>query len=304
LIIGIVDIGSNTVRLNVYSIKKNKICLMFSKKVQAGLINYKKKKILTEDGIKILTDTIKDFLKILKFLNISNYHFFATASLRNIKNKEVVLKQVKDKVGVQIEIISGEEEAELSFNGAISNINTKNGILIDVGGGSTEIVIFKNNTPIYKTSLPIGSLSLFNTYVDHMLPTAEEAKSIREEVINQLNKDPIKQETMSNMVCIGGTIRAINKLLIMEKLHDESKDIIPSVLLKKLEIQLENNNKETYMKILKVKASRIHTLVPGLIIIDTICDYFNVQNVQVSPYGVREGYVHTKILKEENHGKK
>jgi exopolyphosphatase/guanosine-5'-triphosphate,3'-diphosphate pyrophosphatase len=277
---------------------------MFSKKVQAGLINYKKKKILTEDGIKILTDTIKDFLKILKFLNISNYHFFATASLRNIKNKEVVLKQVKDKVGVQIEIISGEEEAELSFNGAISNINTKNGILIDVGGGSTEIVIFKNNTPIYKTSLPIGSLSLFNTYVDHMLPTAEEAKSIREEVINQLNKDPIKQETMSNMVCIGGTIRAINKLLIMEKLHDESKDIIPSVLLKKLEIQLENNNKETYMKILKVKASRIHTLVPGLIIIDTICDYFNVQNVQVSPYGVREGYVHTKILKEENHGKK
>ena len=98
LITGIVDIGSNTVRLNVYNIEKNNVELMFSKKLQVGLLNYRKKKILKPDGVKVLIETIENFLEILKFLKITNYHFFATASLRNIKNKDEVLKKVNKKL--------------------------------------------------------------------------------------------------------------------------------------------------------------------------------------------------------------
>lgn len=299
LITGIVDIGSNTVRLNVYNIEKNNVELMFSKKLQVGLLNYRKKKILKPDGVKVLIETIENFLEILKFLKITNYHFFATASLRNIKNKDEVLKKVKEETQISIEILSGEEEAELSFKGAISTITEDNGILIDVGGGSTEIVIFEDYTPKYKTSLPIGSLNLFNKFVNHMLPTDEEAELIRQETSNQLKQKNIKQTEISNMVGVGGTMRVINKLLIAQGLHEESEDTISTSLLRELENELKHNDKETYMKILKVKASRIHTLVPGLIIIDTICNYFNVKNVRVSQFGVREGYVHTKILKED-----
>ena len=298
LITGIVDIGSNTIRLNVYNINEENFELMLSKKVSAGLINYKKNKILNEQGIKILISTIQDFKKILDFLNIKNYHFFATASLRNIKNKDNVLKQVKDKTGISIELISGKEEAQLSFQGVVSSIKEKDGVLIDLGGGSTEIVIFEDSKSKLTFSLPIGSLSLFNKYVNHMLPTYEEAEDIREEVFHQLKVLKVPHLKIKNMVGVGGTIRAIKKLLISEGLQDESNNLIFSSLLKEVEKDLKHNDKKTYMKILKVKASRIHNLVPGLIVIDAISDYIGEREIQACKFGVREGYLNSKIIND------
>ena len=144
MLYGIVDIGSNTVRLNVYRCEDEDIRVVFSKKDNLGLVFYIKSGKLTNIGIEKLITVLKKIKKDFDYLNIESYRFFSTASLRNIKNSTEVIQIIKDKVNIDIDLLSGEEEGELSFCGSISTIKKDNGILIDLGGGSVEIVLFKN----------------------------------------------------------------------------------------------------------------------------------------------------------------
>ena len=80
--------------------------------------------------------------------------------MRNIENSDEVIQIIKDKVNIEIDLLSGEEEGELSFCGSISTIKRDDGILIDLGGGSVEIVLFKDRKIDEKYSIPIGSLKM------------------------------------------------------------------------------------------------------------------------------------------------
>lgn len=142
MLYGIVDIGSNTIRLKIYEYKNNKIKSVFSKKKTAGLIAYRDDGKLNDEGINILSSILNKFNKIMNLLNVSRRYFFATASLRNISNTYEIIDFIKEKIGVDIHILDDETEAQLSFNSVKSTgLSSDDGILIDVGGGSSEIIL-------------------------------------------------------------------------------------------------------------------------------------------------------------------
>ena len=156
MLYGIVDIGSNTIRLKIYEYKNNKIKSVFSKKKTAGLIAYRVDGKLNDEGINILSSILNKFNKIMNLLNVARRYFFATASLRNISNTYEIIAFIKEKIGVDIHILDDETEAQLSFNSVKSTgLSSDEGILIDVGGGSSEIIVFENKTPVDKGSLPV-----------------------------------------------------------------------------------------------------------------------------------------------------
>ncbi|MBV1768366.1 MAG: phosphatase, partial [Methanobacterium sp.] len=136
MLYGIVDIGSNTVRLNVYHCKEKDISLLFSKKENLGLVFFIKKGKLTTKGIEKLLNFLKKIKKDLDILKINSYTFFSTAILRNIENSAEVRGLIKEKLDIEIDLLSGEEEGELSFYGSITSIKKDHGVLIDLGGGS------------------------------------------------------------------------------------------------------------------------------------------------------------------------
>ncbi len=139
MLYGIVDIGSNTIRLKIYEYKNNKIKSVFSKKKTAGLIAYRDDGKLNDEGINILSSILNKFNKIMNLLNVARRYFFATASLRNISNTYEIIDFIKEKIGVDIHILDDETEAQLSFNSVKSTgLSSDDGILIDVGGGSSE----------------------------------------------------------------------------------------------------------------------------------------------------------------------
>jgi len=84
---------------------------------------------------------------------------FTTAALRNAKNSREAVAAIEERTGIKIQVISGDEEATFDFIGATHNLQNDSGLLIDIGGGSTEIVTYRDRQIQYKTSLPIGSLS-------------------------------------------------------------------------------------------------------------------------------------------------
>ncbi|MDD3049031.1 MAG: phosphatase [Bacilli bacterium] len=297
MLYGIVDFGSNTVRMNVYRCENEEAVLLFSKKRTVGLIAYVKKRVLSEEGIAKACAIIRSFKWELDCLNIKEYNIFSTASLRNLENREVVLKQIKKETGIAIEVLSGEKEANLSFLGATNNLQERNGILIDVGGGSSEIVLFKNKKVVDAYSMPIGSLQLYEQYIAEILPDKEEKKKIVKKIEEELDKLNMNRELKLPFMCaVGGSIRAVEKVLEELQIQRKGSPLINVNLLASLEEELMGNDKKTYHKILRVKPDRIHTLVPGLLIVKTIAAYFNVSFIQVSSYGVREGYLYAKIL--------
>jgi exopolyphosphatase/guanosine-5'-triphosphate,3'-diphosphate pyrophosphatase len=297
MLYGIIDIGSNTVRLNVYHCKHNEISSVFSKKENLGLVFFIKNGKLTGKGIEKLLKFLKKIKKDLEHLKINNCSFFSTAVLRNIENSDDVIQIVKDKVDIEIDLLSGEEEGELSFFGSFSTIKKDNGILIDLGGGSVEIVLFMNKKIMEKYSIPIGSLKMYNEYVSDMIPNKIESDSIKERTHSELKIIGINNEEKIPFMCgVGGSIRTIEKILLELNLQKKKADLIDVKLLKKLKKELNQNDKHTYYKILHVKPSRIHTLVPALLILESITSYFGCEEIQTSKNSVREGYLFKKIL--------
>lgn len=297
MLYGIVDIGSNTVRLNVYRCEDEDIRVVFSKKDNLGLVFYIKSGKLTNIGIEKLITVLKKIKKDFDYLNIESYRFFSTASLRNIENSADVIQIIKDKVNIDIDLLSGEEEGELSFCGSISTIKKDNGILIDLGGGSVEIVLFKDKKIDEEYSIPIGSLKMYNDYVSGMIPNENECNLIKERIYSELAKIGVNNEEKIPFICgVGGSIRAIGLILVDLNLQKKKADCIDVKLLKQLKNELNLNNKDTYNKILHVKPSRIHTLVPALLMLESITSYFGCEEIQISKFSVREGYLYKKIL--------
>ena len=302
MLYGVVDIGSNTVKLNVYNSRDNDISVEFSEKENLGLLFYINNGKLTDEGIEELVTVLKKMKNDLDYLKIDSYSFFSTASLRNIENSDEVIQIIKDQVNIEIDLLSGEEEGELSFFGSIPTIKRDDGILIDLGGGSVEIVLFKDRKIDEKYSIPIGFLKMFNDYVSDIIPNKKECKLIEKRTYSELDKIGFKNNEKIPFMCgVGGSIRAIKKILVSLDLQKKKADLIDVKLLKQLKEELKlnesNHNNYIYYKILHVKPSRVHTLVPALLIVDSITSYFGCEELQISKFSVREGYLHKKMLK-------
>ena len=296
MIYGIIDVGSNTIRLSLYKYENKKIVRLLNKKTMAGIIGYVKKGELSKEGIKIACEVLNEYKDIVKKFDVDNVYVFATASLRNISNTDEAISIIKENTGFSIDIILGEDEGIYDFVGAKQILDIENGLLIDIGGGSTEIVKYENNDIKKAYSIPVGSLNMYSKYVNKIIPTKDERDTIKEKVLYYL--DNLSGLESSKIACgVGGTIRSTGKLCTkIFKKKNEDKMIISSEIIKKLFKKLDEDEKMVIDKILKVVPDRVHTIIPGLVILKTIVNYYDIKEIYISPYGVREGYLFSKVL--------
>ena len=299
MIYAVVDIGSNTMRMNIYKCENKDISLLFTSKQSAGLAGYVENGIMSKKGIKKATDALRSFLEIVNHFEVDKMHVFATAALRNIYNSESAVSEIENKTGLDIDVISGEQEARLDFIGATKLFDLKEGILVDIGGGSTEIVTFKNQNIINAISFPLGSLNSYKMYVKEILPNKKEIKEIKNHLAKELSGLSEIEEGDYKVLCgVGGSIRATRKLNNWIYETPSDNNIISSKNLKSMVKFLSKGSKEAIDTILQVSPDRIHTILPGMIILNEIVKKYNSEEIIVSDYGVREGYLFDKVLKE------
>ena len=294
---GIVDIGSNTIRLVLYDIHKGKYKKLISKKKMAGLAGYIIDGKMSDQGIKKLIKILSSYQKISEIFQIQNMYYFATASLRNIQNSKEVIRRVKKEIGIYIELISGEEEGYLDYYAVSKEFHLKTGILMDVGGGSSELVAFKNDAILGNRSLPIGSLNLYSEYVHGILPGIEE-KIEMNQVIDQYLREYGHPVNVKQMIGIGGSIRAVH-MLVRELIGtDDREKGFYRKDLNELLYMTEKNERDFIRQMLKRKPDRLHTIVPGILIIGKLMDYCGCEEILVSDVGVREGFLQKRVMEE------
>lgn len=297
---GVVDVGSNTIRLSIYHCEGGRMKLLLNKKEMAGLAGYVKDGALSSVGIQVACRVLSGFRSLLDNFGIPDLYVFATASLRNIVNTDEALNAILASTGLSVDLLTGAEEAQLSFRGAALDSGAEEGVLADIGGGSTELVIFQNGAVVSGCSLPVGSLSLYSKYVDGLFPTQAERRAIRERIAAELEKGAAPH-ACRHLVGVGGTIRAAAKLCSDLYGADRDSPTLPAEELRSLYKALKKGDQATLRQILRSVPDRVHTILPGLLILNTVLKAYGVETVSISSCGVREGYLLDRVLspKEE-----
>lgn len=294
----VIDIGSNTIRLSVFKVSLTGLELVFTKKESAGLAQFiDKNNNMNDEGIQKAIDTLKQFNMILNNVTFNEVYVFATAAIRNAKNSLYVVDCIERETGFSIVILSDSEESTFAYYGASQSLDINEGLLIDLGGGSTEVVLYSGGNIRYEVSIPLGTLNIYNKHVKKLFPTKKEIKAIKKEYNKQLNKIKFKNMNIKidNVCGVGGSCRASLKIINRKhKLPSYNNVYDVKVINEIIESSIEDKNK-TLHELIKVVPDRIHTIMPGLIVIQTICEYFECNMMLISPYGVREGYLWNKV---------
>ena len=294
-IYGIVDLGSNVMSLNIYLYEMGVLKSIFNDDRESVTAKYTVDGNLTPEGIEKLIQMLNDFYSEMDLRNVTIRYTFATASLRKLNNCEEVLSAVKNSNGIEIQVLSGEDEALYGFIAVKYRDLTSDseGLLIDVGGGSTEIVDFINKTPISTESMPIGSRSCYQDYVyPNILPDETDILEIQNRVEEELSKLVVNGTTSVNdLYGNGGTIYTIKRILIYLGYIDNETYIIQTSMLDTLLNKLMENATETIRIIDEVDKSRETTLMPGLVMVKQIATHFYVQEFHFCRGRLEEGVV-------------
>lgn len=276
--LGIIDIGSNTVRLAVY----DGLAVISGKVNYAGLISYISDGNISEKGLDILCSSVAEMVEYCK--DCDTYYAFATASLRDINNKNELLNTVYQRTGVKIDIISGEKEAEYDYLGLKLHYNTNTGAAFDLGGGSAQLITFENDRVTSHTSKKIGVLKLYNTFVDGIFPSSAEEASIREYIRHELTAFTSKKHEFA--YAMGGSASALAKLY--QKIFTKDKDEFTLSELKSF-FKLPENIIQSAVP------ERLYTIRPALITIEEICTVLKTDKIKCVSCGVRDGIIKSFI---------
>lgn len=292
----VIDIGSNTIRLSVYDINGREIKPLFNRKKTSALISYVDENgCMTDQGIKKAVSVLQGFKQIIENINVEHVFPFATASFRNIQNRRKVLDEIKKNTGFDVNVISGEEEGVCGFVGSAYHVALDSGLLVDIGGGSTELVFYKDRKICRTYSLPIGSLSLFANFVEGLIPTKLECKMIKRFVRERLREIEPDEAPGAILCGVGGTSRAVCKLV------NDYFDIPLSnrrIDLDQMKLLMNSfyDEEDGVDRILRIVPERIHTIIPGMLLLRTIAKFYCCKEIIVSEYGVREGYLIRTVL--------
>lgn len=297
---GIIDIGSNTIRLVVYEVSNGDVSRVFNKKITAGLAGYiNKDHEMTKKGVRTAISSLLELRKITDGIHLEETSVFATAPLRNINNTAEVVEQIHDETGFIIQVLDGKQEATYGFVGLRQNTSLEEGIMLDIGGGSTEVVSFYKNEALTACSIPWGSLNLYRKYVDGIMPSEAELQEIDRKMRKQLGKVELPKRSYRLPLCVeGGTARAVQKVLtekVPEALHDGRYG--RKYLRRMLKFYVENPRAFTDT-ILKIAPERIHTILPGMVVLNAATEVFDVKEIITVDYGVREGFLIREFLEK------
>ncbi len=284
---GVIDVGSNSVRLliskNGQTINKFAIITRLSKGLTDG-------GILSEDSIKRTINALS-FLKekAIKEYNVVELFAFATAGVRYAKNKIDFINACKRELDLDLDVISGETEAEIGALGALSG---GDGGFIDVGGKSTEIAQIKANKRFFSNSINLGVVTLYEKFSENVEDIKNYCKLVLE---NNIDKTKIDCD---NFVIVGGTATTIASIALSLKEYDfrivDGYFLDKKTLLNVINKLIASPINERSIKYC-IQKGREDVIVSGSILILEIMNYLSVDGLTVRDSDNLEGYLIKKV---------
>ena len=277
-----IDVGSNAIRLLISNIYFHNSELFSTKNslvrvpIRLGQDAFKNGKI-SKKNISRLLDSMKSFKLLMKVHNVDKYLAYATSALRSSSNGKKIIDLIKENSNIKIEIISGTKEARLITNNPAFSTKSKTFCFIDVGGGSTELTLIKNNIVLISKSFKIGGVRLINNLVD---------KSTWNKFGNWIENN-LSDKRNIEVVALGGNINKIFKLSGNKIGEPLSINLINSTIN-----DLEKMSFFNKMINLKLNPDRVDVIVPAGKIYQFVLNKMDVKKITVPKIGLADGMVY------------
>lgn len=280
--IAAIDIGSNALRLFIADAKKEKKEVLLEKLMHTRVPVRLGEDVFTfgkisKEKLDQLILALKGFDFIIQSLGVEIKRICATSAIRSAENRDEVVKKVKQECNLNIEILSGEREAEMIFSNFHFYDLPKEGnyIFIDVGGGSTEITLIENGGKKDSQSFEIGTVRML----------LNEQSKLPKAVFSWLNQK-LNGKLTYKAIGTGGNINSAIKIL-----EKKQREMVSIEELKSIMRVMGRMSKEQRMKKYKLRSDRADVIIPALNIYTQIADHARVSDILAPKFGLADGIV-------------
>ena len=302
--LGVLDVGSNTVHLLVVDAHHGGAPVpAHSHKTELKLSEY-----LTDDGrigevaIDLLSGFVKSSLDVAEDVGVTEIMAFATSAIREAANGEEVIAEVAARTGVTLEVLSGDEEARLTFLAVRRWFGWSSGrvLVLDIGGGSLELAIGADEDPDVAVSVPLGAGRLTRDHLPSDPPKPAEVRALRKlarveigqvaGAITRLGQPELvvaSSKTFKQLARIAGAAPSSEGFYVRRTLNrDDLRMWIP---------KLAEMTAQQRTALPGVSAGRARQLVAGALVAEAVMDIFGIEELIVCPWALREGIILRKL---------
>lgn len=306
--IAAIDIGTNSFHLVIVEVQPNGSFKLLDKQrevIRLGSHKGEDLSLISEGEIEKAIDILKNYKMLAEHYGAS-IRAVATSAVREADNKDKFVKSVKEKTNIDIEVVDGKTEAKLIFYGIMNaiDVSDKNVLCLDIGGGSSEFIYAEKGNPIITESVKIGAVRLSKKFFPDFILKKEAVEACRSYVEAQTSfiKYLIEEKKIEQVIGASGTIVAA-AILVQELFNKPKRKSV-----NKLSFTAEELN-FVYKEVIRRKTPAERVSLPGmelkradiipagLIILKTVFDVFEIKQITLSEYALREGIIYDTILK-------
>lgn len=306
--LGAIDIGTNSFHLVVAKIHSNKSFTVLTKDKEVVRLGNASNdmKYISEEAMQRGISVLKRFKLVCQSFEVEKIRAVATSATREALNKDEFINRVKQETGIEIEVISGYEEARLIYLGALQALPIYNEkiLLIDIGGGSTEFLIGKRGNVKYANSIKLGAVRMTQKFFpDEKIKKSaiDDARLFVKGVITQVTRE-IKNEEYDLIVGTSGTItnigfilRADNKFEFEDSINMNKYTYDKAGLESAVKRILKADTHNERLKIPGIDPKRADIITAGAVILEQIFDELKLKKITISNYALREGIIFDTI---------
>ena len=295
--VAIIDLGSNSIRMNVIDVEGNNAVVLENVRTIVRLSEgMGEEKLIRQNAVDRTLAVLKDFKKIIDDMAVDEVRAIATAALRSAKNSELFTVPASE-IGIEFEIISGEREAYYDYLGVVNTLPVSDCMIVDIGGASTELIYVKDGKNTEMVSIPMAAVNITEKYFSGTVADDKELDFAVEQFADRLREvDWLKNVSDVNIVGIGGTIRALAK---MQNIADEevhgftmSKELTFDKIYELVKMPIEAR-----ASIDGIGNGRADIILGGVVPLLAIMDYINSPKLISCVSSLREGVMYD-ILKK------
>jgi len=300
--LGVIDLGSNSVRLMIMQTYANGSFKLIDEikegvRLSEGMI---KDGLLQPRAIKRTIETIGLFTKLCSTNGIDKIIAVASAAVREAVNQKEFLAQLSQETGIKFRVLSGEEEAYYVYQGVVNSLEIKDGIIVDIGGGSTEIVKIKDRNLVESVSVPFGTVNLTEKFLGTNKNNGsqlEKMESFLQEILHEMPW--LRKEKNPSLIGVGGTMRNLAKIDRRRKKYP--LEIIHNYRLSTQDLhniyqEIKVTNSEQRKKIAGLSKDRTDIIMAGFAMIEAISQFTKAKTLIISGNGLREGIFYNYLL--------
>jgi len=298
--LGVLDVGSNTVHLLVVDAYPGARPMpAFSHKAELRLADHLQDGVrLSASGQESLRAVVVEALRIAEDKGVTDVLAFATSAVREAQNGEQVLAGIREQTGAQITVLTGSEEARLTFLAARRWFGWSSGrlLVIDIGGGSLELASGLDEEPDALVSLPLGAGRLTRDWITADPPPPEEVRKLRRHVRAEIANEIggiLRHGPTDHVV---GTSKTFRQLARIAGAAPSSEGPYAKRVLRHADIgawarRLPLMDQADRAKLPGVSAGRAPQLPAGAIVADATLDLLGVEQLELCPWALREGII-------------